>query len=147
MSVAKKFFFPIFTSYTISRCCFKKFYKFRQGYPDIKTTKMRAGKNRKEFSEFYIPHFCLIRMLSRAFSMGCGSICRMRAPMQKTIAAAIIRFNEWDSSVPLYLILCAVREPFCVKRSCGIATFLRVFSGIDSVLNFCPTLTAQSGTR
>ena len=36
------------------------------------------------------------------------------------------------------MILCAVREPFCVKRSCGIAIFLRVFSGIDSVLNFLP---------
>jgi hypothetical protein len=41
----------------------------------------------------------------------------------------------------------AVREPFCVKRSCGIAIFLRVFSGIDSVLNFCPTLTVLSGSK
>ena len=44
------------------------------------------------------------------------------APMQETVAAAIIRFSEWDGSVPLYDPLCGSGTLLCeaLMRYCNI---------------------------
>lgn len=44
------------------------------------------------------------------------------APMQETVAAAIIRFSEWDGSVPLYDPLCGSGTLLCeaLMRFCNI---------------------------
>jgi putative N6-adenine-specific DNA methylase len=66
-----------------------------------------------------------------------------------TSGGALHRRGDSVNGTALFLFMthCVAREPFCVKHSCNIATFLRAYSDSDSVLNLCPTSTALSGGR
>ncbi|MDX2447810.1 MAG: THUMP domain-containing protein [Desulfobacterales bacterium] len=61
------------------------------------------------------------------------------APMQETIAAAIIRFSEWDGSVPLYDPLCGSGTLLCeaLMQYCHVpAGIFRKRFGFESLPNF-----------
>ena len=61
------------------------------------------------------------------------------APMQETIAAAIIRFTEWDGSVPLYDPLCGSGTLLCeaLMRYCNIpAGIFRSRFGFEALPDF-----------
>jgi putative N6-adenine-specific DNA methylase len=61
------------------------------------------------------------------------------APMQETVAAAIIRFSEWDGSVPLYDPMCGSGTLLCeaLMRYCRIpAGIFRQRFGFESLPDF-----------
>ncbi|MBW2364886.1 MAG: class I SAM-dependent RNA methyltransferase, partial [Deltaproteobacteria bacterium] len=61
------------------------------------------------------------------------------APMQETVAAAIIRFSEWDGSVPLYDPLCGSGTLLCeaLMRYCNIPSgVFRNRFGFESLPDF-----------
>jgi putative N6-adenine-specific DNA methylase len=61
------------------------------------------------------------------------------APIQETVAAAIIRFSEWDGSVPLYDPLCGSGTLLCeaLMRYCNIpAGVFRNRFGFESLPDF-----------
>jgi len=61
------------------------------------------------------------------------------APMQETVAAAIIRFSGWDSSVPLYDPMCGSGTLLCeaLMRHCNIpAGVFRTRFGFESLPDF-----------
>lgn len=61
------------------------------------------------------------------------------APMQETVAAAIIRFTEWDGSVPLYDPLCGSGTLLCeaLMRYCNIPPgIFRERFGFESLPDF-----------
>ena len=61
------------------------------------------------------------------------------APMQETVAAAIIRFTEWDGSVPLYDPLCGSGTLLCeaLMRYCNIpAGIFRKRFGFEALPDF-----------
>ena len=63
----------------------------------------------------------------------------VKAPMQETVAAAIIRFTEWDGSVPLYDPLCGSGTLLCeaLMRYCNIpAGIFRNRFGFESLPDF-----------
>jgi len=68
------------------------------------------------------------------------------APMQETVAAAIIRASEWDGSIPLYDPLCGSGTLLCE----ALMRYSNIPAGVFRNrfgLNFYPTLTARSGSR
>lgn len=63
----------------------------------------------------------------------------VKAPMQETVAAAIIRFTEWDGSVPLYDPLCGSGTLLCeaLMRYCNIpAGIFRNRFGFEALPDF-----------
>ena len=68
------------------------------------------------------------------------------APMQETVAAAIIRFSEWDGSVPLYDPMCGSGTLLCeaLLRQCHVpAGIFRDRFGFESLPDFDVALWQQ----
>ncbi|MBF0412051.1 MAG: class I SAM-dependent RNA methyltransferase [Desulfamplus sp.] len=68
------------------------------------------------------------------------------APMQETIAAAIIKFSEWDGSVPLYDPMCGSGTLLCeaLMRQCNIpAAIFREKFGFQTLPDYNPELWQQ----
>jgi 23S rRNA (guanine2445-N2)-methyltransferase len=68
------------------------------------------------------------------------------APMQETVAAAMIRFSEWDGSVPLYDPLCGSGTLLCealMQYSLIPAGIFRQRFGFESLPDFDDTLWRQ----
>ncbi len=68
------------------------------------------------------------------------------APMQETIAAAIIKFSEWDGSVPLYDPMCGSGTLLCeaLMQQCNIpAAIFREKFGFQRLPDYNPELWQQ----
>ncbi len=68
------------------------------------------------------------------------------APMQETVAAAIIRLTKWDGSVPLYDPMCGSGTLLCeaLMRYCNIpAGIFRNRFGFESLPDFVPSVWKQ----
>ncbi|MBF0259187.1 MAG: class I SAM-dependent RNA methyltransferase [Desulfamplus sp.] len=68
------------------------------------------------------------------------------APMQETVAAAIIRFSQWDGSVPLYDPMCGSGTLLCeaLMRQCNIpAAIFREKFGFQMLPDYNPELWDQ----
>ena len=68
------------------------------------------------------------------------------APMQETVAAAIIRLAKWDGSVPLYDPMCGSGTLLCeaLMRYCNIpAGIFRNRFGFESLPDFVPSVWKQ----
>lgn len=68
------------------------------------------------------------------------------APMQETVAAALIRLSEWDGSVPLYDPMCGSGTLLCeaLMRHCRVpAGIFRERFGFESLPDFDETLWKQ----
>ncbi len=68
------------------------------------------------------------------------------APMQETVAAAIIRLTKWDGSVPLYDPMCGSGTLLCeaLMRHCNIpAGIFRNRFGFEYLPDFTPSLWKQ----
>lgn len=68
------------------------------------------------------------------------------APMQETLAAAIIRFSEWDGSVPLYDPMCGSGTLLCealMHYSRIPAGIFRKRFGFEALPDFDPTIWQQ----
>ncbi|MBF0234258.1 MAG: class I SAM-dependent RNA methyltransferase [Desulfamplus sp.] len=68
------------------------------------------------------------------------------APMQETVAAAIIRFSEWDGSVPLYDPMCGSGTLLCeaLMQQCNIpAAIFREKFGFQMLPDYNPELWDQ----
>ena len=71
----------------------------------------------------------------------------VKAPMQETVAAAIIKFSQWDGSKPLYRSLLRLRDPVTPKHCCSIAVSRLDTCGTVSGLNTCLILTFNYGRK
>ena len=68
------------------------------------------------------------------------------APMQETLAAAIIRLSGWNGLTPLYDPMCG-SGTLLLEALCITARSLRDISGSHSDFASCPTLTSTPGIQ
>jgi len=70
-------------------------------------------------------------------------VCSLSAPMQETLAAAIVRLSGWDGSVPLYDPMCGSGTLLCeaLMHYCRIpAGIFREKFGFECLPDFFPTV-------
>jgi putative N6-adenine-specific DNA methylase len=65
------------------------------------------------------------------------------APMQETVAAAMVRLSEWDGRVPLVDPMCGSGTLVPSKRPWPIAEFLPAIFAVGSVFSSFPTYDPQ----